>query len=609
MMAADVQGMGRIIMPRVDQFDSTSGRYHPHDDDQPTTSFTRSREDGEGRKFGFIQSWLDSPELSEEESRDSWSTLPKEWDTKIGLEEDLEARMEIEYARKADEAEEMEIRVGGKSISILKRRRQVIDSDEIRKSIVSSSSSSSLSMAPDHNVDNLAKRFKQEWTSASTESKKGKGRAARTHSTTTEDLISCSCSRGDDGEAMIRCDQCTGWYHLECLNMVKPPARKAIWNCFDCTTNSTAAARIPNSPLTRSPTKQVHFSTPVLSTSEPTLVATSLTPRPSGNFYHNSSSELLSLAPAPHSTPSQRVLIAPRTPIVPSSSSAHSIPSTPTFTRADYSPRSPLFYRSGRSRLISGTFDESIPLDVTSRGGGAGGTSWSVGDWDGQIFTSTPSSISRGSEASMHDAERSARKMVMEEDEFFAAPSWRDTTTTPSRSLSTMISSSTAGHSDWTVPVLTTPITSSNRRGVGGGNSKLNGGGGGGGTTASQEFLSNLHSLPHFGAAARSISHHLSMPTSPLGIGIGIGIKQRTRVLSSSSSSSNKLLSSPIARSGVHFNSPTLVPSHSSPRMRRKEIETTLPSPIFSSPESNTEDRGGQCMTRSGSGLGIGFDG
>lgn len=386
---------------------------------------------------------------------------------------------------------------------------------------------------------------------------------------------------------MIRCDECTGWYHLECLNMAKPMSRKAIWHCFGCTTRSAT---------TISPTKQVHFSTPVSSPSEPTLVPTSLTPRPSGNFYHNSSSEL-SLAPAPSATQSQRVYVVPRTPVVPSSSSALSDPSTPQFIRADYSPRSPLFYRSGRSRIASGTSDTNMPSSIASRGG----SGWAVGDWDGHVFASTPSLIGRGSEVSMNYGECSERRVVLEEDDF-GARSWRDMTTTPSRSLSTMISSST-GHNEWIVPGLTTPITSSNRSGVFGAVSKVNEGGRGVTTTASQEFLSNLHSLP-----LRSTVTAIGSP-APTRL-------NRTRALSS-----NRLLASPIARTAVYSTSPS-VPSgtrlssgtHLSSGIhlssaRQKSLPTDLPSPILSSPEMEQEDIGATTMTRTGSGLGIGFDG
>jgi hypothetical protein len=48
-----------------------------------------------------------------------------------------------------------------------------------------------------------------------------------------EDVIACICKGGDDGRAMVQCDNCSTWHHLECVKK-KPSEVRDKWNCWRC---------------------------------------------------------------------------------------------------------------------------------------------------------------------------------------------------------------------------------------------------------------------------------------------------------------------------------------------------------------------------------------
>lgn len=232
---------------------------------------------------------------------------------------------------------------------------------------------------------------------------------------------------------MVECDACQVWYHLDCLNITSARRLGKEFFCFRCS-DQPQPQRLGPSPSKRS---RIFPSTPVV-TREPILVPSAFSPRAKGNFYKSDANDMV-LAPSPQPSPSRRPtpMLAP--PVTPQAGHA----------RADYSPRSPLFHRTSRSRMISGQFEE-LPQ-----------AGW-VGSWDKNSFTS--GSIFGD-----------ASTLVMDEDDL-PPRSWHDLTMTPSRQLSSSTSS-------WGESLLQTPLTVM-RRGVG--STPV-------GTSASQDFLSGLH--------------------------------------------------------------------------------------------------------------------
>ena len=48
-----------------------------------------------------------------------------------------------------------------------------------------------------------------------------------------EDAIACICKGGDDGRAMVQCDNCNTWHHLECVKK-RPSEVRDKWYCWRC---------------------------------------------------------------------------------------------------------------------------------------------------------------------------------------------------------------------------------------------------------------------------------------------------------------------------------------------------------------------------------------
>jgi len=44
--------------------------------------------------------------------------------------------------------------------------------------------------------------------------------------------VYCICSKEDDGNLMIRCDKCKGWFHGACVSVIDEPSGK--WYCPNC---------------------------------------------------------------------------------------------------------------------------------------------------------------------------------------------------------------------------------------------------------------------------------------------------------------------------------------------------------------------------------------
>ncbi|KAM0756197.1 hypothetical protein T439DRAFT_320893 [Meredithblackwellia eburnea MCA 4105] len=573
----------------------------------------------------LVHSWLASgfddedDVLGREGLRDdestAWSAVPKEWD------EDLAALDENRRARAAaaalaghsgeeeeeDDDEVMktnEIRVGGKSVKLLLRSKRLREEEEMEMV-----RTGSLDGAGGVSVATSAPELLRQSSRQQAAALKAM-RASRPN----PDVVGCVCDRGDEGEAMVQCDDCRIWYHLECLHI--PSARKLPkqWFCFRCLGEpgphpSQGQSSPKRAKLSHHHHQQQPPSTPILYR-EPTFVSATLSPRPKGNFYHNGAADVV-LAPSPQSSPSRR--------FVPRSPAPHhqATPVTPQLgshnPRHDYAPRSPLFFRAGRSRMLSGAFDDlpgangqHHPHHLQQAGG------W-VSSWDGHNF---------GLEEPM---------APMDDNEF-----WHDMTLTPSRSIQNTSYGWEAG--------LSTPHMTGRRNRLMSSN----------GPTASQDFLSGLHhysnedSHAHAAVAQRMLAspaypshhghhHHIHHhPVNPYGPPPPMSPLARTRHARIPSAGAFSHLQSPNwratypvppAHGGESFAAPP--PTHSSPVRRisasRPSHYETMPSPklyerkpapqatIREQPQSELQqgasqaDAQGSDMARSASGLGIGF--
>ena len=255
-------------------------------------------------RMNSIRQWLDSPEMVEEDSRDSWSFVPKEWDREL----DQRAGEVLVMSDVGEDEGREEIRVGGKGVKVLLRSK--------------------------------------------------KRRA--------EDTVD----------------------------------------------RHAAADTTPATPTMKK--ARPSFAGPI-------LVETHFTPQSKGNFYRTAQPDM-ALAPSPQTSPAtsrrQIPIISMSSPTRPSHTNAEAsssaprlpLPVTPKLDRrirADYSPRSPLFYRSGRNRAISGHFDDSLPY----------AQHWTTVDEGERV-----SRAATGLLAPIGDDESHPK-------------SWHDLTSTPSRSL------------------------------------------------------------------------------------------------------------------------------------------------------------------------------
>lgn len=308
------------------------------------------------------------------------------------------------------------------------------------------------------------------------------------------DVVDCVCERVDDGEPMIRCDECHIWLHLACLNIPSSRRVPKRWICFRCSGEEA--------PLPRSPAKRFKLasarrnttdgavpstppnmpSTPILSR-EPTLVATSSSLGQDHSFYRAGAPDM-ALAPSPRTSPA---LVRRHTtntmPTSPVQANLVPIPVTPKFDSsaraADYSPRSPLFYRAGRVRVASGLYEE----------GGA----W-VSSWDGHVFGNAHHASQPQQVLHHHHHHHSHSTMLGADDD-----AWHDLTKTPSRTVSSSFGWETPSRRAMAASMMGDTPTRTDSR-----------------TTASQDFLSALHrddEVSHHSSGTGSGGGHSRMPS------------------------------------------------------------------------------------------------
>ncbi|GAA5889104.1 hypothetical protein JCM6882_009743 [Rhodosporidiobolus microsporus] len=346
----------------------------------------------------------------------------------------LEPGMKLVDAPGSDEEEEgMEVRVGGKSVTILRKshKRQLEEDEAATASLGASHAAPVVTPVKQHSAAKAP-------VTRSTRSK-GKQKAAS----------ECLCGEKvvveeEDGEEQStkRCSECDVVFHVGCLEVASPRLLPKSWACERCSGVDAASQQLgvdrpstpPSVPLSAKRVRIGTTSTPIFPGQEPTFVMSStFSPAPRRNNDFSDCADM-ALAPSPTASPvRQFATVAPTSPVP----SKVSIPVTPQFGEAtlvrsgsasggihpgDYSPHSPLTHRQRRAR-------------VASNGGGAF-SEFLTGGWDG------PSAFDAAMASSSHHHGAAASS-----DDYHlhslghALPSWSDVTMTPSRALASSSSS------------------------------------------------------------------------------------------------------------------------------------------------------------------------
>ncbi|GAA5995851.1 hypothetical protein JCM5350_008205 [Sporobolomyces pararoseus] len=273
-------------------------------------------------KVSKLQSWLDDDDSEEEESVVKATSEKKN------------AAVAVDGKKEEEEDSEMEIRVGGKTVKVL-RKRQLEENDG-----------------------------EDETTTTLSPKGKGKQRAA-------ECLCGEMVSTEESSHGTVSCSLCETSFHLACLNVNSRRHLPLEWTCERC--NSTPSPKGAIETPQKRPRTLPEMTPPP--SNEPTFVSSTFSPNPRGNFAFLPD---VALAPSPTSSPKRQFATVPTSPTLLSNSKV-SIPATPHFgkdsdPRSDYSPCSPLFNRKSRNRLVSGVFD-SAPFanEWAAEGGGGGG--------------------------------------------------------------------------------------------------------------------------------------------------------------------------------------------------------------------------------------------
>lgn len=277
-------------------------------------------------KVRMIQAWLDSPEMMQDAARDAWTTIPREWDrdldqAELDMREQFGGYTESEGGMgvKEEDGEREVLQVRGKSfVKLLKSKRKF---DTLESGLNTDLESTGVVGGGGSTGQASGHRHKKS-RSRSTLDKRRSNQDSRDEGT-----IGCVCDRGDDGEAMVQCDACRAWYHLDCLNISDEAELPDTWFCPSCSTEAMS-----NGPKDTSHTFPF-LSLPAAS-SEPILVAGSFSPRQSTRTI----AAHLALAPSPRSTSSHGAGSSP-------SLFAPALPMTPRvgnlLSDHSYSPRSP----------------------------------------------------------------------------------------------------------------------------------------------------------------------------------------------------------------------------------------------------------------------------
>ncbi|BGP34045.1 hypothetical protein JCM10296v2_005860 [Rhodotorula toruloides] len=376
-------------------------------------SSTASKVPSDASRLLKVQSWLD----------DDGETTEDEDDKRSGAAVAAEATFKAVAAKSAiasvpppkgmkmvdvpasdDEEGGTRMRVGGKSVQVLRQshKRQL-----------------------DDHVDASSMSTRMSTRSAV----KGKGRA----------VAECVCGKQTEGNpSAVQCAECDVAFHLSCLNVASARQLASPWVCNRCAIagQSTAQDEAENVQTTpRMTTKRVRIgtdSTPHI-LSEPTFVASTPVSAPRSNNF--SFAMDIALAPSPTASPVRRFTSA-AAPTSPPPNKHLVIPVTPQFGEAtvrapgDYSPTSPQNsrVRANRTRMIS------------NGAGGFLGSEWLHG-WDGHAY-----------EQGAQPAPAPPNALNEFVEEAWPLPAWSDVTMTPSRALTNSTPATSTSSSAWDTP-------------------------------------------------------------------------------------------------------------------------------------------------------------
>lgn len=224
------------------------------------------------RRQSRIQAWLDSPDLQDEEDiSPSWSSLPSRHEDADSTSAPPTASSsggfsispasimtrtmsEIQHPSAAtdEEYEEIEVmRASGKSIrplKISKKRRLLGHDDEEKKDGLSTKDKTAIkaglgmpfqamaSSRPGSPSNDGASPGKRVRSNNNNEDPMGaNGRKGRRTKKKGSNI--CSCGTGDDGKAMILCDECAHWFHLACVGVDEDDIPER-WLCTPCVNGS-----------------------------------------------------------------------------------------------------------------------------------------------------------------------------------------------------------------------------------------------------------------------------------------------------------------------------------------------------------------------------------
>ncbi|GAA6029161.1 hypothetical protein JCM8097_001630 [Rhodosporidiobolus ruineniae] len=506
LVATSVHGMGRVAVSRRTLFGApaaaTSPLPSPVRENAPAllpafgfpapptaAAAPRPAPPAASNRLSKLQSWLDDDEDDEEPAPAASASKEGALDAAAAI--SLKAKAAAAAApapspiklvdAPPSDSEDVEIRVGGKSVQILRSSTKKRQLDSV--------------------VDEPAKPVERAVTRSA--KSKGKQRVAA------ECLCGMKAGEQVEGEEIevdaetACCAECDVVFHLACLNVSSARLLPASWACERCSGVDAATAARQTTPPPLLSVKRVRIgttTTPIVLGQEPTFALSStMSPAPRRNNDFSDCADM-ALAPSPMHSPVRAAAT------IPSSASHHShhlervpssptpskvaIPVTPQFGSAtlhgasapgDYSPHSPLSYRQKRARVASnGGFDFLNPA-----------AGWA------DAPSAFEAALSAGDDYHSHHAH---------------LPAWADVTMTPSRALS-------SGHAHSTPATAGTSASATATASAlwdspfGGGHARRSSfgfasvGGGAHLRTPSTDFLSSLdtaHHLPHSAPAHSS---------------------------------------------------------------------------------------------------------
>ncbi|GAA95880.1 uncharacterized protein L969DRAFT_95376 [Mixia osmundae IAM 14324] len=314
-VAAEAQGMGRIILDRRVLAERLAGESHPLLG--TSAGFSASRRAGQGRsrvptmaqewndqqgldeetkqRRSRIHRWMLSDESEEDLARDAWSMIPPSWafDSDSAFDEENEseeaARSDphrLRTTRNTDAVDEL-VMAGGKGLKRLRmssRRKALLRAEQTGEDLANFAASS------------IFKRSRHAVLLA----EHGRGPLATlesAHHPHVELAGLCVCGEEREEEPTLKCDYCGICYHLDCLGMNEDDEIDEQWYCFQCTggprhgrSRKMSAYNVPIPPIYTEPTLVPSAPSPMLQHEllRPDLDSMALAPSPrlaSRNIY------------------------------------------------------------------------------------------------------------------------------------------------------------------------------------------------------------------------------------------------------------------------------------------------------------------------------------